>query len=233
MQEVSQIAAPALAPGCYASPSVFARDSQVCRGCPTYEDCAQACVETLHALRDKINIDSLLARHRNARASTIEAAPREESPLPNLHKFLPSVKAPETKVERQAKPEAVNHDLRPEDQAIIDTLNKKSQELAIKWCKRGMIEQIRHDMRQGRNPFASQARLDHCAVVCDELLKGSVTKQGLKKAFMARLGAKSPWDEATASAHVGIAMPVLVAFGIAIETPAGFVVNPQTGNDNV
>lgn len=234
MQEVSENQTPAMAPGCYASPSVFARDSEICRGCPTYEQCASACVDTLHALRDRINIDSLLARHRSARQSTIEAAtPADEpSPLPNLHKFMPSVRLPEGKVERQAKaePKALM-DVSPEDQAIIDTLKVKSQALALTWVKKGMIEQIRQDLAEGRNPFGEEKT--HPGVVCDLLLKGVVTKHAIRDAFMARLGNKKPWDKTTANAHVDMAMSVLVAFGIAIESPAGFVVNPEIKNDNV
>lgn len=237
MQEVSENPTPAMAPGCYASPSVFARDSEICRGCPTYDACSQACVETLHALRDRINIDRLLNRHTSARQATIEATPAVEPSLPATIKFMPSVKPATQKVEpkREAPTPAFAsaEEITPEQQGIIDTLNKKSQDLAIKWCKRGMIDTIKKDMRRGVNPFASQARLDHCSVVCEELLNGSVTKQSLKKAFMKKLGAKTPWDESTASAHVGIALPALVAFGIAIESPTGFIVNPAIGGDNV
>lgn len=231
--QVSSIPSEARAPGCYASPSVYAQDSEICRGCPAYEDCGQACMDTLKALRDRIDIESLLARHRKARESTTQAAPRQDEPTPDMTRYLPSVKVPQQKVARQAQASPSMQDVSPQDQAIIDSLNKKSSELALKWCKHGMIETIKHDMREGRNPFASQARLDHCAVVCDELLKGSVTRAALKQAFMKRLGAKRAWDETTASAHVGIAMPVLVAFGIAVETPAGFIVNPALRDDNV
>lgn len=235
MQEVSEIQMPAMAPGCYASPSVYAQDSEICRGCPTFDDCGAACVQTLHALRDRINVDRLLNRHKQARSATIEAAPADEPQLPATIKFMPSVKPQSEKAQvKVSRPEpVVTTDVTPEQLAIIETLNKKSKEVAIKWCKRGMIDKIKTDMREGRNPFASQARQDHCSVVCEELLKGTLTKQSLTKAFMSKLGNKTPWDKATASAHVGIALPVLVAFAIAIETPAGFIVNPALGHDNV
>lgn len=225
--------APATAPGCYASPSVFSQDSDICRSCPSFETCAQACIQTLQALRESINVESLLARHKNARSVTIEsAAPSEPAPI-SFIKFMPSVKTPDERVERKVRAEPATQDVSEADMAIIGTLNKKSQELAIMWCKRGLIAKIRDDMRDGRNPFASEARLSHCGVVCDELLKGTVTRASLTKAFMSRLGAKSPWDKGTASAHVGIAMPVLVAFGVAQDTSEGWVVTPQIGGDNV
>jgi hypothetical protein len=223
----------AAAPGCYAAPSVFSQDSDICRSCPAFDACAQACIQTLQNLRDTINVDSLLARHRGVRSATIEAADQAVKPLPNLHKFMPSVRPPANKVERKVRAEPVSCDMTAEDEAIVSGLNKNSRELATKWIKRGLIQKIRDDMNQGRNPFAAQDRLDHCSVVCSELLKGTVTKQSLIKAFMSQLGAKSPWDKSTASSHVGIAMPVLVAFGIAQETSEGWVVTPQIGGDNV
>lgn len=224
---------PREAPGCYASPSVYSQDSDICRSCPTFDGCAQACIKTLQALRDQINVEYLLARHKNARAATIEAVEPAEPAAPNFIKFMPSVKKPDAQVERKVRHEPAVHNVSVEDMAIIGTLNKKSQELAATWCKRGLIAKIRDDMNEGRNPFASEARLSHCGVVCDELLKGTVTKQSLMKAFMTRLGAKTPWDKGTASAHVGIAMPVLVAFGIAQETSEGYVATPKIGGDNV
>lgn len=216
------------APGCYASPSVFSRDSSVCSSCSAYAACEAACLETLKAIRDKINVDDLLARHQQVRAAT--AQPQKAEPQPEAkidpRKFLPSPKKPTEKVERKAPVSVVSHDLTDEQERIIGGLNKKSQDLATKWCKSGVIEKIRTDMSQRVNPFASQGRLDHCSVVCDELLNGTVTKQSLKKAFMTKLGTKRPWDEATASSHVGIAMPILVAFGVAQETSEGWVLSP-------
>ena len=235
MQEHSEIQTPAMAPGCYASPSVYAQDSEICRGCPTFDDCGAACVQTLHALRDRINIDRLLNRHQQARQATIEATPAADPALPATIKFMPSVKPQADKVlVKVSRPEpVVTTDITEDQLAIIETLNKKSKALAITWCKRGMIDKIKNDMREGRNPFASQARLDHCSVVCAELLKGTLTKHSLMQAFMSQLGNKTRWDKGTASAHVGIALPVLVAFAIAIETPAGFIVNPAIAQDNV
>lgn len=221
------------APGCYASPSVFSHDSVVCQGCPAFDACSSACIETLQALREKINVEDIINRHRRAKASTIESA-QPAVAKPDYSKFLPSVRKPEVKVER--KPERVKVDaateLTPEQEAIIAGLKQNSQALARKWIKNGLLGLIRSELQAGRSPFASQARHNHESVVCDELLKGTVTKLSLKKAFMARLGNKQPWDESTAASHVGIALPVLVAFNIAVETEEGYALNPRTNNDN-
>jgi hypothetical protein len=235
MQEHTDTPTPSMAPGCYASPSVFASDSDICRGCPVFNDCAQACVGTLEAMRDRINIDSLLARHREARRTTIEAAPQEEPTLPVAVKFMPSIKPSTEKVERKAPPpRRVVAEVTADQQAIVDSISQSNaKKLALKWCKDGIVEKIKTDMSQGRNPFDAQDSLAYCAVACEALLAGTLTRRGLKELFMKRMGKTTRWDERTAASHVGIVMPALVAFGIAVETPAGFVVNPEIGRDNV
>lgn len=226
------------APGCYAAPSVFSHDSQVCQSCPAFDACAAACVRTLQALRETINVEDILARHRRAKSATIERADpdaQQKPAKPDFSKFLPSVKKPAQKVERTVHREvAAAQNIEEATAKIIDAIpQKNARELATKWAKNGIIEHIRTELAQGRNPFASQARLDHCQVACDMLLGGTFTRAALKKAFMTRLGAKKPWDEGTASSHVNIGMPALIAFDIAIETPEGFALNPRLRGDNV
>lgn len=230
-------AVPATAPGCYAAPSVFSHDSQVCQACPTFDACSAACIDTLKALRDKINIEDVLSRHRAAKSATIEKTvePTEEKPKIDVAKFLPSVKKPvgpvERKVERVPK---VSQEVSTELQAIVDAISsKKPRELAAKWCKHGMVEKMRVDLAAGANPFASQARQNFESVTCDLLLNGGLTKQSLKKAFMANLGAKEPWDERTAASHVNIILPALIAFNIAIETAEGVSLHPSLVGHNV
>ena len=224
------------APGCFAAPSVFSHDSQVCGSCPAFDSCAAACVETLKALREQINVEDILAKHRLAKASTIERAkPEAETPKFDVAKFLPSVKKPESKVERKVeKAPRVSQKVPVHHQTVVDgILSKKPRELAAKWCKHGMIDKMRQDLAAGTNPFAAQARQNFESVTCDLLLNGGLTKQSLKKAFMSSLGAKEPWDERTAASHVNIILPALVAFDIAIETPEGFALNPRLRGDNV
>jgi hypothetical protein len=220
------------APGCYASPSVFSQDSTICQQCPAFESCGSACIETLKALRDKINIEDILARHRQVKASSAEPAV-SVAIKPDFSRFMPSIKKPEQKVERRAPRAENTTEVSAEQEAIINTVpQKNARELAFKWIKKGQLDHIRTELAARRNPFAS-AKVNHEFIVCEALVAGPVTKTALKKAFMKRLGARQPWDEATASSHVGIVLPVLVAFAIAIETPEGFALNPSLVGDNV
>lgn len=236
MMESVQPDVPATAPGCFGAPSVFSIDSQVCEACPSFDSCSTACLHTLQELRQKINVQDLLARHARAtKATKAQATPVVEAkPKTDFTKFLPSVKKPPEKVERKVVHQTVQSVVDPEDQATIDRIPQaKARDLATKWCKRGLMPLIRSELQAGRNPFASQPRLSHESVVCTELLNGTVTHASLKKAFMTRLGNKEPWGESTANSHIGIAMPVLIAFGIAQETSAGWVLVPKTGCENV
>ena len=221
------------APGCYASPSVFAQDSAVCQQCPAFDACSGACLDTLKALRDKINVEDILARHRQAKAVSIERA-EPDSPKPDYSKFMPSIrKPPEQKIERKAPRMEYATELAPQQEAIIDTIpQKNARELASRWIKKGQFDHIRLELAARRNPFANQ-KINHEFVVCEALAAGSITKLALKKLFMKRLGSKQPWDEATASSHVGIVLPVLVAFGIAIEVDGEFMLDPKLVRDNV
>ena len=230
MEQLSNSQELAKAPGCYAAPSVFSHDSEVCAACPAFTPCADACISTLKELRDRINIDDILARHRSIRASIAnKAAPAKV----NIGKFLPSAKVPTDKVDQAPKAKEVKCDVAPDQQVILDGLKEKPRALAAKWCRDGMIERIHADLLQGVNSFASQARQNFEYVTCDLLINGAVTKTSLKKAFMARLGIKKPWDEATAASHVNIALQALQGFGIIVENSEGYVVAPKAGSDNV
>jgi hypothetical protein len=234
MENIIEQAGRLNAPGCYAAPSVFSHDSEVCQGCPAFESCSQECIKTLQELRERVNIEDILARHRRAKASTIEQAkPPNAVPKIDIGKFLPSVKVPVEKVEQAPKPKEPQVEVPDDHQKVLDALKEKPRALALKWCRDGMIEKIRSDLAQGINPFASQARQNFESVTCELLINGAVTKQALKKAFMTRLGAKRPWSEGAAASHVNIALQALQGFGIIVETAEGYVVAPRTGSDNV
>lgn len=233
MESTHKMACQSGAPGCYAAPSVFSQDSNICQQCPAFDACSIACRDTLKALRDKINIEDILSRHRQVKAASIERASPETTVKQDYSKFMPAMrKPPEQKVERKTPRVTSPTEMTPEQEAIINAIpQKNARELAIKWIKKGQFEHIRAELAAHRNPFTNQ-KVNHEFVACELLAAGPVTKLALKKAFMKRLGARQPWDEATASSHVGIVLPVLVAFAIAIETEEGFTLNPSLLSDN-
>lgn len=216
------------APGCYAAPSVFSHDSEICQGCPVFSECSDACLETLTQLRSRIDIENILMRHRAAKAASSAKAEPAEVPRTDFSKFLPSKKEPVQKVVRKVREERAIKNVADMDVTAIANIPKKARELATGWLQQGLVEFIRTELQQGRNPFATQARQVYLKVCCDELLNGELTKQNLKKAFMTHCGNKARWDESTASSHVNIVLPAMVAFGIIEETSTGYVVVPAS-----
>ena len=209
-----------LAPGCYASPSVYSMDSRVCKGCPSNEDCSKACVQTLQQLRSTINVADLLKRHTNAMVSAANPAiPARESNA----KFLPSPKPPADKVDRKpsAERKTQKFEISEEDMTLAESLNDKPGKEAIRLCKNGTMALMRVDLPAGRNPFAATHPC-FMQVTCAELLNGSVTKLSLRNAFMSKLGKKEPWSVGTATSHVNIALQMLGGFGFIKETNGNY-----------
>jgi hypothetical protein len=223
------------APGCFGSPTVFAQDSQVCQGCPVFDTCGTACIETLKQIRDRINVDDILAKHRQARTAYVEQAkPPHSVPKIDISKFLPPAKLPTEKVEPVSTPPSKESpkDVTPEHQATLDGLKEKARNLASKWCRDGVIDKLHSDLLQGINTFASQARQNFESVTCELLINGAVTKHDLVKAFMARLGAKKPWTKGSAESHANFIIQALQGFGIITATDNGYVVTPKNTNEN-
>lgn len=212
----------AMAPGCYASPSVFSMDSKVCKACPAHEGCSTACVETLQRLRTTINVADLLKRHTHAMASIAEPANVETE---STAKYLPSPKMPtgdkliarKVSVERKAPKFEVSE----ADMTLAASLNDKPGKEAVRLCKNGMMAVMRAELLANRNPFV-QEHPCYLQVTCKELLNGGVTKLSLRSAFMKQLGRKEPWGAATATSHVNIALQMLEGFGFIKETNGNY-----------
>lgn len=206
---------PVGAPGCYAAPTVFSHDSEICQSCPAFDKCSQDCLKTLEVLRDKIDVTDILARHRATKK--LMATTTTENEDKPASKFLPSIKVPESKVERKVREKKAKTtvELTPEMEKFIETsitqINAKNT--ARKWVQEGLIEHIRHELQAGRNPFPEQKR-NHEVVCFEELLKGPVSRDQLAAEFR-KLGKNGPWLESSVKSHINIVMPVLVAFGIA------------------
>lgn len=229
MELYQGLTAPALAPACFAAPSVFAHDSQICQSCPAFDSCSAASLNTLQALRESIDISHLLKRHQNARKVTIEAAQPEENTRASNIKFMPSLKKPTAPVKRRATiVERQVFTIDADVQAIIDNLNQKPAALVHRLAKNGMLEVIKTELSHGRNPYASQERRCFLSVTCEKLLSGGYTKKSLEMALMTALS----WKKGTASSHYIIVTPAFVALGIIVEKDGMYVVNPTLTADN-
>lgn len=230
MELYQGLTAPALAPACFAAPSVFAHDSQICQSCPAFDSCSAASIKTLQELRDSIDISHLLKRHQNARKVTIEAAQPEENKRASNMKFMPSPKKPSAPVKRRtAVVERQVFTISGDVQEVIDKLNQKPAALVHRLAKSGMLEVIKTELSHGRNPYASQERRCYLSVACEKLLSGGYTKKSLEMAYMTALS----WKKGTASSHYIIVTPAFLALGIIVEKDGMYVVNPTLAVNNV
>ncbi|MFM0095576.1 hypothetical protein PQQ87_08185 [Paraburkholderia nemoris] len=208
------------APGCFASPSIYAIDSQYCQQCVAYRECGEAMQKTLTELQPVINVKDLIDLHEKARkkmgivrepevAAVVETAFAASSPLPQA-------------IERKTVVAKVDFEI---DQKTMDLIanigNVKAKAQALVLAKTNMIERAIVALSKGENPFINTPPR-FLNVACDMLLNGGFTKASLKKALMERLGQ----SEGTAGSHVSIAVAMLQPMNIIVARGKTFTLNP-------
>ena len=197
----SVTATAAHAPGCYGAPSVFSHDSEICQACPTFQECSLSCMENLKILRETLDVSDLMRRHLIAKKGLIAGTAEIEA---KDFKLLPSIAPTKTKVERKTKVEKISVDLSEDDELSLSNLGVKPKKEAIALVKSGMVELIKSELNQGRSPYASLTEPNAKSVMCDEILKGKITKKSIKVAFMKHLGRKAAWKESSAASNAAI-----------------------------
>lgn len=220
-------------PGCFASASVFAHDSEVCRACGVFTECSAKSLETLEQIKGLVDVSDLLKRHEAARKASgkfsapvdkvqpqpivISGAcpPRSDIPPPILQK------PPVTPVERKTRVEKVEFEITPEDEAILSTLPKKPGEHARILCKRNMIEKIKAELQAGCNALRDSTPV-FVSIAIDQIINGGCTRKELASVYLG----KTNMSESAASPHATQAFQILIAFGIAQEKGDRLVINP-------
>lgn len=227
------VTAPATAPACFAAASAFSHDSEVCRQCGAFGDCATASVKTLEAIQATIDVSDLLRRHEVARKKRVvqrttpapslvaaQMAAQEDDELVAAQPTSPEMPA---RVERRTKVETVTFGVNDDEAALIATLPKKSAEHAARFIKHGLIDAMRRDLSAGVNPFAT-IKPEFMRVVCDALIAGGTTRSALKQRLVNALD----WGDSTAASHVGMAWPILTRFNIAVENDGVLTLTPAS-----
>jgi len=208
---------PADAPACFAAASVFSHDSTVCRGCHQFENCATASLRTLEAIKGVINVEDLIRRHEKAKRATAKAV----APSLAANKPLPA------KVERKTQMVKVQFEVDKKEGDVIATLPVKPQEIAIRLCKEGKLNEIRKGLDENRNALAESGP-QFLRVAVDHLLAGGFTRKELREAFKAELG----WGDSTAASHVSMTLALFRSFRIAQAVEDRFVLVPATVCEN-
>lgn len=220
------------APGCYGAASVFSMDSQVCQACVAFQECGDAAIKTLEAIKSTINVTDILARHQAARQKAMAIKVKRQAPQPVEQSPIPVAqpKPIDKPVERKTAMQRVTFEISGADQAVIMKIGEKSvktKEQAIVLCKQNKINAMRADLPKGVNPFDTSGP-SFLRVACDMLLRGGFTKATYKARLMADLA----WTDGTAGSHVAIACALLYSFGIVVGKGDGFALNPALGCEN-
>lgn len=209
------------APGCFGAASVYALDGEVCKKCVAYEACGTQAQETLEAIRGKINVNDIIARHQKARIESRQAqsAPPESAAVASAAQPAP-ITAP---VVRKTSVQKVHFEVSADQRdAIAKIGNCKTRELAVVLCKMNKVNSIRSSVVQGVNPFAESGP-SFMRVACAALIDGGFTKASLKQ----RLVDELVWTDGTAGAHVAMACGFLEAFGVVVGKAGFFTVKPD------
>jgi hypothetical protein len=241
MELFAEVVAPIQAPGCYAAASVFSHDSEVCRQCGVFDDCAGASLKTLEAIQSTVNVQDLLRRHAAARKgqgvmpgpalraqaaamqATSVAQAMAEQDDDEVVAAAPEKRTelPKTPVARTTKVEKVEMPVTHDDAEILALLPKKAAEHAARFIKAGLIDAMRKDLQAGVNTFA-QSKPEFMRVVCDALISGGTTRSALKQRLMQELG----WGDGSAGSHVSQAWPIMTRFQIAVENDGRLELSP-------
>lgn len=214
---------PINAPGCFAAASVFSHDSEVCRQCCVYDACAIASLKTLQAIRGIINVSDLLKRHERAKKAArqvIQAADEKaaaSAPPGNNQPPLPGA------AERKTEIVKVKFVISEDEERVIATLPVKVRPIALSFCKSGMLNRIKKELRDGRNALVETGP-GWLRVAIDRLLAGGVVRSELREAMRRELG----WEDSAAGPHTSMAIAFFLAFGVAQEIEGRLVLVPVT-----
>lgn len=198
------------APGCYASPSTFNRTSEICKVCPAIESCGERAAEKLKSLSKVGNISDFILRHDSA---AIELGGKLVHQSEDIQL---EVKKP---VKRTQPVAMVKRAYTENEQAIIDSLPKKVVAMGKQFINTGLSSSAHKSLLGGSNPFPYDGkRFLHLASKL--LLSDGFTRQGLKALYMAH-----GMGDATAASHVSMAIALLKAFKIVVETENKIIIN--------
>lgn len=211
--------------GCFASATIFSRDSEVCRNCEWFNPCSEESIKTLQALKTMIDVSDLAKRHDAARKRERIAAEREGEVSVGFVKRPVSKERFSQPLERKTKVEKVTFELDEDEIRIIESLPSKAKPFAERLCSSDMISQIKLELSNGRNALDNK-KPEFLRVAIDALLDNGFSKSELRQRFVDEF----EWREASAQSHVSFTVPILVGFGIAQEVDGRFKAVPATGS---
>lgn len=204
---------PVDAPACFAAATVFSRDSEICRGCSAFEECAGASLETLQRIQQIVDVSDLLKRHAIVRKREVKPVEKDDV----------TVGTPISAVQRKTNVERVTMTIKEADEQVLACIqSKKPKEIVLQMAKSGSLDLMREGLKKGENGLAKTGPSFMREAVY-ALLDGGFTKLQLRDLFVNRLN----WTENTAASHVSIAVAILKSFKLVREESGRFVLENQ------
>lgn len=204
------------APGCFAAASVFSTDSEHCKSCVAYSQCGDASIAMLERIRERVNIDDILRKHKAARHNAALRAVEPSTPLAKSHVPVSQPTVPAL-VKRTVTKVKVEFAISEVDQSIVATIPVKAQAYAIVLLRNNRMQDLRESLPRGVNSLPANAP-GFIRLAFDLLIEGGFTYDGYREALMERL--KMTKD--TATTQISIAICILMKFNFAIQKN-GFV----------
>lgn len=192
-------------PGCFGSASIYSADSDVCRACPASGECAGAALETLKRIRATVNVDALIARHRQARPLSPAKPPVQTA---TQQAAAPATPAP-VAAQQPALLLRVLNALPERDRALVAGIkNTKAQQIAVTLLANGELSGAAGRLAKGQ-PAMSTGRpkwlAEHFAAVqAQGVIDRIALRQHMERAMQ--------WNTATAEAHAS--MFIAIAAGL-------------------
>lgn len=209
-------------PACFAAATVFSNDSDTCKGCRAFMECAQASIETLRAIRHLIDVDDLMIRHKKARnvsQAAIKKADAEAAaamPPGNVEQKMPI-----EPVVRATKVERVKFEICASDEAVIATMPGKAQKYGVSLIESGAAKRCRQAVGQG-DAALLPSDPQWFSIALTALIGGGFERASLRASFVTAFG----WSEATAAAYVSLSLALIPLVATAKEEGGRIVLSP-------
>lgn len=194
------------APACFGAATVFAADSETCKKCVAFRECADQSVKTLEEIRHLINVEDLLARHSKARSVSQEAIKKRDQDAakkaPPGNPMTP--KLPTQPVLRQTEVVRVKFEQSERDQAIIGKMPVKARPYAVNIIESGVAKKCIEALA-ARDVAALPAQPEWFVITLTALLRGGFTRTELKQEMIEARG----WQDNTAASYVSLSLALL------------------------
>lgn len=213
------------APACFGAATVFAADSETCKKCVAFQECADQSVKTLEEIRHLINVEDLLARHNKARSVSQETIKKRDQEAakkaPPGNPMTP--KLPQQPVLRQTEVVRVKFERSERDQTIIGKMPVKARPYAINIIESGIAKKCVEAVA-ARDIAALPAQPEWFVIALTRLIQGGFTRAELRQELVETRG----HQDNTAASYVSLCLALLPLVADVQDEAGRIVLAPAT-----